>query len=124
MDDKYLRYVLNRKNELLDRDYQGHEEMICIGEWSDGSYSAVVAHNSLFSMFEEFDMIADPCPLKKIWVALKGDEGYCDTGSPPTFIKWVRQDNKAMAHSTPDDESEEPADDCPPRDHDPRSPLQ
>jgi len=124
MNDAYLQYVLNRKDELLVPDHESHEEVICLGEWPNGTYAAVVSYNSLFEMFREFDAIGDPCAVKNIWVALKGGDDWCDTEFSPSFVKWVRQDNKAMAHSAPGDESEEPVDDCQPLDPDPKSPLQ
>ena len=124
LNDSYVAFVLNQKNELIVPDHEGHEQVICLGEWPNGTYAAVVSNNSLFEMFREFDAIGDPCVVKNIWVALKGGDDWCDTEFSPSFVEWMRQDNETTEDSIPDDESPEPADDCPPQDPAPRSPSQ
>tara|TARA_Y100001951_G_C11049473_1_gene134754 strand:- start:6 stop:371 length:366 start_codon:yes stop_codon:yes gene_type:complete len=113
MNDSYIEFVLNQKNEPIFPDRVDYESVICLGEWPNGTYSAVVSYNSLFEMFREFDAIGDPCALSNIWVALQWGDDWCDTEFSPSFVNWVRQDNETTGDSDHADESEELVDGFP-----------
>ena len=76
--------------------FEADDVIIAMGEWPDGSYTALVSRNTVCSLVSAFDEIDDPGSLRSIRVSLAehpSEEGlYVDTDqSDPLFINnWQR----------------------------------
>tara|TARA_R110000765_G_scaffold266144_2_gene365534 strand:+ start:68 stop:553 length:486 start_codon:yes stop_codon:yes gene_type:complete len=86
--------------------FEEDDVIIAMGEWPDGSYTALVSRNTVRSLISAFDEIADPGSLRSVRVSLAEhpmEEGlYVDTEqSGPLFINnWQRTSDQEEGWDT------------------------
>ena len=75
-------YPLKKRGVLVshigidgDECFDVNELMVCIGEWSDGTFSVGTCSNNVESVFDSLDMRADPFGVVKIWM-YPNDESF------------------------------------------------